>query len=104
VERRAEEVFTVRLQVGRVLGGWPLAAASALRGLAVAVVSLGLSDGGLVAPSWVVISRRGDGKEVGRLSAGRDPSSGERLLASAQSSLATLTAEEFLRRWHLDRR
>ncbi len=103
VEALAEEVFAARLQVGRFLRGWPLAAANAVRGLAVAVASLGFSDGGDAAPSWVVISRRADGKEVGRLSAGRDSGSGEYLLASVQSSLATLTEEEFLRWWHLDR-
>ncbi len=103
MEARAEEVLAARLQVGRVLHGWPLAFANALRGLVVAVVSLGFSDGGVAAPSWVVISRRDDGTEVGRLSAGREPGSGEYLLASVQSSLAALTTEAFLRRWDLDR-
>jgi len=70
--------------------------------LAVNVISLGTCEGGLAAPSWVVVARRDNGREVGRLFGGRGPGSGEYLLASVHSSLAVLPAEEFLRQWDLN--
>ncbi len=97
----AEDVYEARLQVGRVLSGRSLAAANVLRGLVVSFLTLGATEGGTVAPAWVVVSRREDGSEVARISAGREPGAGETLLASVRRSMGELTAEAFLRQWSL---
>ena len=95
----ASDVYEARLQVGRVLSGRALAAASFLRGLIVSVLTVGTTEGGTVAPAWVVVSRREDGFKVARISAGREPGAGELILASVRASLGELGAEAFLHHW-----
>lgn len=97
----ARDVYAVRLQVGRVLTGRLLAAACLVRGVATFVLTLGEWEGGMAAPSWVVVSRRDDGTEVARVYAGREPGEGERLVASVRASTAELEDEALLERWSL---
>ncbi len=96
----AGDVFEVRLQVGRVLRGPLLAVAVALRVIVVSLLTASWA-GGWLAPAWVVVSRKGTGEVVGRLSAGREPGAGEALLDEVQASMCDKTVEEFLRRWDL---
>jgi hypothetical protein len=84
---QADAVYDARLQVGRVLSGRTLAWADLLRGLLVSLTTLGSTEGGAVAPAWVVVSRRDDGSEVARISAGREPGAGETLLDSVRTRL-----------------
>ncbi|MCW2543478.1 MAG: hypothetical protein JWM40_1030 [Frankiales bacterium] len=97
----AAEEYAARLQVGRLLTGSALSAVVAVRNLATGLVSGGLADIDAVAPAWVVVSRRADGKEVGRLTAGREAGAGEGLLASVTESMQQLSPQEFLLQWHL---
>ena len=97
----ARDVYDVRLQVGRVLTGRLLAGVTALRGLLLSFVTGGMEGVDMVAPSWVVVSRQDDGTEVGRISAGREPGSGEHLVASVRASTAELDDAAFLERWSL---
>ncbi len=98
----AEEEFTARLQVGRWLRGPFLAVAVLVRNVVLVFVTLGFGwDLNLLAPTWVVVSRRATGEEVGRLTAGRFAGDGERLLAEVEVSLKEMSAEEFLSNWDL---
>ncbi len=99
-EAPAGDVFEVRLQVGRVLRGPLLAVAVALRVIVVSLLTASWA-GDWLAPAWVVVSRKGTREVVGRISAGREPGAGERLLDEVQASMSDKTVGEFLHRWDL---
>ena len=98
---RAQEpaALTLRahLRHGRLLKGWPLAAAVGLRELPCALLSLGESlHVARVAPAWVVVEDRLSGEVVRRLPAGRVAGVGEQLLAQIRLELREGTREQFL--------
>ena len=102
VEGPASTVFTARLQVGRRLRNPLLAAAVVLRNVALGLATASWwSD--LLAPAWVVIGRSDTGAEVARLFAGRKAGAGEELLARVEQTIRVLSAEDFLRYWHLNK-
>jgi hypothetical protein len=96
-QEQAALSLRAHLRSGRLLRGWPLALAVALRDLPCAVLTVGesLSRPG-VAPSWVVVEDRGSGEVVLRLPAGRAAGSGAWLLEQVRLELRTRTREEFL--------
>ena len=99
---RAQEPAALSLRAhlrhGRVLRGWPLAAAVALRELPCALLTLGESLHVVRgAPAWVVVEDRLSGHAVRRLAAGRVAGAGERLLDQVRIELRERTREQFLR-------
>jgi hypothetical protein len=97
----AVTLFDVRLKVGRVLSGKWLTAVVLVRNLSLALVTATLLDAAdWYAPTWVIVTRRRDGKVVGRLAGGRF-GEGPALLQSVRSSLNELSEREFVERWHL---
>lgn len=97
MEPCAAEAYEVHLRLGRWLPLPLVVLISFARGLLLSF----LGDPG-TAPAYVVVTRRSDGHEVGRLSAGPDPGVGEHLLESVRESMKAADRKAFLRRWHLD--
>ena len=98
---RAQEpaALTLRahLRHGRLLKGWPLAAAVGLRELPCALLTLGESlHVARVAPAWVVVEDRLSGQVVRRLPAGRVAGAGEQLLEQVRLELREGTRSHFL--------
>jgi hypothetical protein len=97
----ASDDYEARLQVGRWLKGPLLSAVVVVRNMVLGVASAGLSDVEAVAPAWVVVTRRSDGRVVGKFAAGRDAGSGENELAAMQQYLETYSPDDFVRRFQL---
>jgi hypothetical protein len=101
VDVRAQEPAALSLRAslrrGRVLSGWPLAVAVALRELPCALLSLGESlHVTRVAPGWVVVEDRLSGEVLRRIPVGRVAGAGEHLLDQVRIELRERTREEFL--------
>jgi len=91
----AGDLYDLRLQRGRLLRGWPLAVACALRNLALGFL---LDDDVDVAPGWVVVTDRRSGARVGLVAVGRDAFAGDATLAAMTYDAAFLAPEQFVKR------
>lgn len=99
IEPPAATTLLVRLQVGRVLRGRLLIAASVVGALARMVATFGFWDELEGPPAFVVVQERGSGVEVRRFSVGRDPEVARVLLARVQDDLEGQTRARFLATW-----
>ena len=99
---RASDCYSAHLQVGRWLKGPLLAVAVSLRNLALSVATVGLWwDLDHLAPAWVVVTQKDNGRVLGQLAAGRDAGAGEALLAAVLRDLEACEADAFLHRYGL---
>lgn len=96
----AGDAFVLRIQRGRLLRGWALALACALRNL-VTDLSVGGWGNDDVAPSWVVVTDRRTGARVGRVSAGREPGAVDALFTAMEYDAAFLAPLQFIERYQV---
>lgn len=94
----ASDSLDLSLQVGRILRGRALALAVLLRELPLSWLG---SDASRVAPAWVVVRDRHDGRRLLRVRAGRDLGAGEQLLTAMVKEAALLDRKTFLERWRV---
>jgi hypothetical protein len=70
-----------------------------VRNLIASLASDGLGGDDYVAPSWVVVTRKDNGRVIGKLAAGREPGAGEDEFAAVRRNLSTESPDEFLHRY-----
>ena len=88
----------MRLRVG---GRWvPPAVVVPLAFIRVLFVGF-LGGGDWVAPAYVLVTRRADGRPIGRIHAGSGYTGQLDVLEAVQASLKELDADDFLTRWDL---
>jgi hypothetical protein len=94
----AREFFDVRLKVG----GRRLPAAVVVPAAFIRNLLLGFLVGGdWVAPAYVLVTRQGSGRPVGRIAAGSGYAEQLDVLEAVQRTLDELDEEGFLARWEL---
>lgn len=93
----ASDSLDLSLQVGRVLRGRALAFAVLLRELPLWFIE---GDASRVAPAWIVVRNRQDGRKIVRVRAGRQLGAGEEILTTMVKEAAEMDRDTFLARWH----
>lgn len=97
---KASVHYSAHLQVGRRLKGRLLAVAVLLRNLILVAATFGfLWDVEHLAPAWVVVTQKGDGRVVGKFAAGRWAGQGERLLDEVNEDLAVMPVASFRQKY-----